>query len=1432
MQEPGEHHPEAAREQPGGRAGRGFTLALAVLLALALALRLFGLDWDDGGLFHPDERAILMRVVDLEVPDSSELGDLLDAERSPLNPGWFNYGSLPLYLLKGVQVASSPFIDFDIFDLRIPGRVISALADTATVALVYFLGRNWYGRRVGLLAAALTTLAVLHIQLAHFFAVDGILTLFIVGAVFFSARVAYTGRVSDSLLAGLMVGFGLATKASIAPIVLAVIAGHAVYAFSLPGEALDIRGAFSGDGARRQWRAYKGLLLAGVTALVALLVTQPYMVLDWETFFANVGEQSEMVRRIVDYPYTRQYIDTPKYWYQAWQLGAWGLGPVLGAAAWLGFGASLVAVWFTRRKVDLVILAWVLPYLLLTGWFDVKFMRYMLPLTPFLILYAARLLWWLGGVARAFFPGWRYVAVVPAAIVLVATAHYALSFSLMYTEQHPGQAVSDWLRQNAEPGSAVLQEHWEEGVPHVPGLQYPERLEIYNSDSVAKFERITEAMAGGDYFVLFSNRLYGTVARLPDRYPVSTEFYRALFDGSLGYELVYNPQRPIASPGFVYYDDPFARVPFGPPENFERPQGAIATLDMGWADESFTVYDHPQSMVFANADRLSAAELMDVVGLGGSVWPDTEAEVGLLLTDEEKATQRAGGTWTDLAFLRGIPDGLSWIVWLLGAQVFALAALPLSFMVFRSLPDRGYLLSKSLGLILVASVAWLLASLGWVGFGFVGVLAGLLSVAVLSGLAWWKYREEMIGFFRTRLKFVLFCEALFVAAFLAFMLIRMANPDLWHPYRGGEKPMDFAYLNAVARSTLMPPYDPWFAGGYLNYYYFGQFIVATLIRFTGIIPQVAYNLSIPLLFALTVGGVFSIVYNLAELTRRARGALSHSSRSPIYAGLAAIFLVAVAGNIDGMVQVAEGTWRTLVRDLPFGTFDYWRSSRMMEPGSLGFEITEFPFFTFLFADLHAHLIAIPFAVLALGIGLAVFARTGLRRPVIESWSALVILGLVIGALRIINTWDFPTQLGLAGLFIVGGELFSTRHAPMRGLMAGVIKWIFVAAVGYLFFLPFHQHFELFNNGVQASQTQTPLWRYMAIHAIFLLILPGWIVYQWRHSLTVRQRIEGWLNNAGMPAWAVSLGLVGLVALVAAFMFTQWATAVFALALAAVVGGAALLAVAGRTSGARYIVAAAAMVVMALGIGAAVDVITVKGDIGRMNTVFKFYLQAWWLLGLASAYFMWLMASSGWFSPGRLTITRAAWMAVLALLALGMMVYPVLGTKARVDDRFVTSGLGLDGMDFMDEATYSEPMGTLHLGNDRDAIEWLQRNVEGSPVIVEGLTDMYRWGNRVSVYTGLPAVVGWDWHQRQQRVDYAWAVTQRRSQVEQFYNTQDVTQAIKFLDRYEVRYVYVGDLERLYYSEEGLAKFDQMEDRGLRPAYEDDAVTIYEYSPGG
>ena len=1417
-------------------------ILLALILLLAIGLRLYGINWDQGGLFHPDERAFLSQVYDLQFPEGDEWADLTDSEASTLNPGSFNWGSLPHYALKIVHYAVAPYKWMSLFDLRYAGRALSALSDLATVWLVFQIGRSVFNNRVGLLAALLSAIAVQQIQLSHFFAVDTFMTTFIVGTIYYSIRVAEYGRRRDSVIAAVMFGCAVATKFSVLPLAVALVFAHLIYATSRSGDRYNAGGLSVVDIAMRRGIALRNVVVAGVVVLAVLVVTQPYMFLDLKTYIDNISTQGEMVRREVDFPFTRQYEDTSKYVYQIVQLGTWGLGPVLGVTVWLGLLASVVAGILAQRKADLVILAWVIPYLLITGWFDVKFMRYMLPITPFLILYGSRMLWWLFEIIKSLQPDRRWLQALPIALVLFFTAHYSFSFMNVYAGQHPLNGVSEWLENNADWGDKVVQEHWEEGIPNVVWLDMHERAELYNDENTRKFDQLATLISDADYFVLLSNRLYATIPRLPERYPVTTTFYEKMFNGELGFELVHAEGRHIGGLGVDYYEDPFARLEFGPPAGFERPSDGTITASFGWADESFSVYEHPQTFIFKNVDQHSDRLLKTQIGASSEALTDfRRAEVGLLLSDEAAKIQQSGGTWRSITFLRWLPDWLTPVVWYLSAQLFALVVLPIAFVVFRPWPDRGYLFAKPLGLLLVSTTAWLIVSAGILEFSFGAVLLALAVLAVVSFGFIRATGNDLLNHLKVNQKRFLRLEVLMLVGFLALLLIRAANPDLWHPWKGGEKPMDFAYLNAVVKSSTIPPYDPWHAGGYLNYYYFGQFMIATLIRFTGIVPSVAYNLAVPLLFMLTIAGVYAFVHGLAEMTLRARQIPPWSKNSPVAAGLLAIVFVSIAGNIDGLLQLLAGVGRTLFLDEPFGFFDFWRSSRMMEPGSPGNEITEFPFFTFLFADLHAHLIAIPIAIAALAATIAVFLRIGRKRPALETLSGLFILGVLLGSLRTINAWDFPTQLLMAGGFLVIGQLLVTNKSIFERLFLGGISTGFVLAVGHVVYLPFHSNFELFNNGVLRSEFTTILWRYLVIHSIFLFVVISWLVYVWRERLGESLAVlgSGPAPGSGISAWGWQIVLVLVVAGVAALALTGYATIAFAVIVGASTLGAGFTAIRSGLAEARYMFVAVGMVVMAMAIAAGVDMFTVKDDIGRMNTVFKFYLQAWVLLGMASAYFLWFLAGAGKLSLAKLRPARGVWLTALAVLTVGAMVYPILGTRDRNAERFVHSGLALDGMAYMGSVTYNDHEGQLTLKHDYDAITWMQENVEGSPVIIEGLSDQYRWGNRVSIYTGLPAVIGWDWHQRQQRVEYAYTVSERRDEVDQFFTSTLRRDALEVLDKYNVKYVYVGELEQAKYREQGLKKFDRMATDGLVKVYPTEAmiadgletpVVIYEYTP--
>ena len=1560
-------------------------LTLAVTLAIALALRLYGVEWDSGYPFtpHPDERAILMRVGELSLPSLGEVGSLLDADESPLNPRWFPYGSFPLYLLKGFQGLLSALPGVEIHDLRVLGRGLSALADTATVGLVYLLGARLYGRREGLLAALLVTLAVLHVQLSHFFAVDTIMAACAVAAVYLLARVAREGRARDSLAAGVVIGLGIATKVTLAPIYGAFVMAHLIYALGL----LDGGGAEGRGLADRVSSAVSGMLLGGALSVIVFAAVQPYAFLDFARFMGDVVEQSEMVRRIRDYPYTRQYVDTTPYWYHVRQLATWGLGLPLGIVVWAGLlhaalrgmrpvhgvvylsaglvlpaallvvshsllaivaasGIALTALAATLpfRSVEtrgsVLLLAWVVPYLLITGSFEVKFLRYMIPATPFLILFGSRMLLDLWDAASVRLPRLRPVLVAGLFLLLAATGFYAAAYTAIYAQEHPAIRTARWINENAPKGSVILKEHWEEGIPGLHGYEIRE-LPLYNDDTETKLHGIAEDLAGADYVVFYSNRLYGTIPRLPDRYPLTSEYYRLLFSGKLGYELA-DVQTSYASlAGVTFVDDTLSRPGVPSPGRLPSASADGIVLDMGFADESFTVYDHPMTLVFENRGRHTVEAIKQSLG---RALPDGARVPGLMLTAEEAEAQRSGGTWSEIVRPASWSARLPVLSWLLVVELMSLLALPIAFVLLRGLPDRGYLLAKPLGLLLVSLVVWLLASYRLLEFSLASIAAAFAAIAAVS-IALLVIRRREIGDFVARSwRGLLVGEAVFLAAFLAFVVVRMANPDLWHSHLGGEKPMDLAYLNAVLKSSYMPPYDPWFSGGYINYYYWGQFMVATLIRATGIDPAVAFNLAVPLFFALTAGAAYSIVYNLASapvipakslprtrygagiqgdqgqvphnpeptptasviptsgdlhasvipaksLPRTRYGAgiqgdegrvphnleptpvpdtgqesgihrsrsvegrpgwasvqrspsaeirprLARLALSPIGAGLAGAAFVVVLGNLDGAVQVLGGAWRVLVQNMPAASFDFWRSTRVMPPDPPGHEITEFPFFTFLFGDLHAHLMALPFTLLAIGLSLAVVmsgrggGESGQTRWGPAELARLALLGLAVGSLRAINTWDVPVYMLLAAAAVLLAAYFRNGGLSLQVIAESGAKTVMVAAVGFLAFLPYHASIETFFTSVEATTNQTVLWQFLLIHGLFVFIVTSHLLLDLRgYWLPSWRRL--WSRAGESRAKLVPLGIAVLVAAYLALSFltgVTGSTIPFAALLLVIAVASGMKHLASRRPDARHVTFVTVLVCGALCVVIGLDIFRVEGDIDRMNSVFKLYLQVWVLLAVASAYLAWRIFRTGVAARAMPGPWGRAWGWALALLVLGAAIYPVLGTQARLRTRFDVLPLTLDGTAYMRTTVYNDANGQIDLSADYDGIRWLQANVQGSPVVLEGLTPNYRWGGRVSVYTGLPAVVGWRWHQEQQRWGYRGAVGERARDVNRIYATPDTAEALALMRKYGVEYVYLGRLEHLYYPDHGLAKFDQAMAQSLEEVYRSDQVRIYRVRP--
>ena len=728
-----------------------------------------------------------------------------------------------------------------------------------------------------------------------------------------------------------------------------------------------------------------------------------------------------------------------------------------------------------------------------------------------------------------------------------------------------------------------------------------------------------------------------------------------------------------------------------------------------------------------------------------------------------------------------------------------------------ALADRGFGIARPLAILLVAYLAWVTASLTPLPFSDGLISASLAVVAVLGAVTAWRHRGQVGAFLVANGRLVLGSEIVFLVAYGFALAIRAWQPELWHPWFGGEKPMDLAYLTAVLRSESFPPHDPWFAGGYMNYYYFGFVLVAVISLVLQTPPAVAYNLAMALWFALACQAVYCLSLNIYAGIASNRNAISGRGITPREDAPAPPILVGVLGVVLVMLCGTLWTAHSLLADAPTdaGRWQwFWNATRIIP--HLEAEappITEFPFFSFLYGDLHAHFLALPLFI-SLLVWLIVVSH-GVSRfdGLFRQFSALALLALLLGSMYAINGWNLPAAL----LLVIGSLLISARshRAPPRFTM---LSFALILALAWLMWLPYIGSFRsAYGEVLPWRGSRTPLGSMLLLYGPFLAPVTLCLLVDIRALLGRMRRAVSLPVFTGL-AILLSIAWVALSLRIPAF----W------IALPMVLVSATLLVAADTRSEMRYW---NLLVCLAAGIIAGVEVLVITGDLGRMNTVFKFSYLAWVLLAVAAAVAIGVL----WCRLACAPRLRVASMVASVLPVIAALFYAPVATVSKMNYTFDPDHYrGLDGMRFMERATHEEGGVTMNLNHDYQALRWLQENVDGTPVIASGRSPQeYRWGSRVSVFTGLPEILGWRWHQVQQKSLLPDSVFQQRIRDSELIFAGHADEVILVIRRYDVRYIYYGDIERVYYGERGEVTFEELAGKGvLSEVYRNATVTIY------
>jgi YYY domain-containing protein len=746
--------------------------------------------------------------------------------------------------------------------------------------------------------------------------------------------------------------------------------------------------------------------------------------------------------------------------------------------------------------------------------------------------------------------------------------------------------------------------------------------------------------------------------------------------------------------------------------------------------------------------------------------------------------------------------------WWFLTEILGVLSLPLLFRLLRTLGDRGYGMSKFVGIFAVTYLNWILCAVVLRNTRL-SILLCIVIFAITAALLLPGTWRRIFAFVRNRWKLVLAIELIYLVGFLFFLNVRSYSPEItFNPRQSGAEKFDnFALLNSLFRSEHFPPKDAWFLDHTVNYYYFGHMEWATLGKLLGYEPGVTFNLALATLFALTLIGGFSLVYNL---TRKKRWALL------------AAFAAAVFGNLDGLLQVVGGT-RFLKFPEYFTHIDFWRSSRMIDG-----TITEFPYFTSILGDLHGHHNSMPMFLLGLLLGLSLYSK--LRRGVPPLWQLIrrrwmdvLAMGVALGGAYATNSWD---ALVLAPIYLLLLIYIFIRKDPVlvRRILQALFIFIVIALSARVLF---HLTFAYFKAplvaqfvlakigkteikiplGVLQVSNRTPIKDYFLHFGIFLF--PA-IIFLWART--------GDFFRARPKEQKLLFAIVLFVLLFGGYGYLHYWLGGVLLILAATTVVLLLW---------RQLALDESFAAILLLVGFLISFLAeiyflddrYSGTLERYNTVFKFYNPMWHMF--AVAFCVALARLFQRYARLRATVKLAAMYVVLVAAILLGLLYPIAATFQRTNqfNRFMGSyGAAqrtIDGMQYLGRLP--------EFADDYAVIRWIQQNVKGQPTILEATGDAYSAYSRIATDTGLITLVGWGHHEMQWRGDKIWPeILEREKAIKTIYNSLDPNEAIPLIKKYDIQYIFVGSLERKDFDAKGLEKFNSF----ATPVYQHGSSILY------
>ena len=696
----------------------------------------------------------------------------------------------------------------------------------------------------------------------------------------------------------------------------------------------------------------------------------------------------------------------------------------------------------------------------------------------------------------------------------------------------------------------------------------------------------------------------------------------------------------------------------------------------------------------------------------------------------------------------------AFIIWLLSIELLGIFVFPLTL---KSLPQLGihsYFLSKSFGLVLFAYAVWLLGSLQIIPVSRPVIAAVFLVIAVIGILMWWQQRRQLLIFIRRNLVWIVLAELIFLTMLCIWSLFIALDPAIAHT----EQLMDFAFLNASGAASTFPPEDPWFRGESINYYYFGFLILSVPGKLAGVPSSMLYNLSLALIGSLSAIGAMGLVGTI--ITKAGGG-----TKAAFILSILSVILLLVASNLEGAFELfsslsigSSAFWTDIgIKGLgqsasqgifPVDDWWWWRASRVIDTvvmgTSLDYTINEFPFFSLALGDLHPHLIAVPFTLLALGfvINICFDSLTSLSNRPSRSIIQIIGFSMVIGAMGFINIWSLPIILSLIiGLFSITVIRALRNKAHVSQIAVLGTHTLLPIILGLSLFAPFYlglfdeQRFGMGSTKYPATSTT----HFLIVWGLFIGLLTPYLITKALPLMWSIKKPLFWiicsLTLVPIITWTLINGSV-----MTAEQLSQ--RAIFVLPFVLI---ATLFVYESTTAHPHHEQNTIHFVALILGLCTIVLMMAelfFLQDIfqNRMNTVFKFYYQVWILLAVVIPPSIYLTLRQFAYNPRFFRTLKLSGFGIGIALLVVCLYYPVgvIATKTIHFDGSWT----LDGLAHMEQTTPDE----------RAVIEWVRDHTNPADGILEAVGPDYTAYGRIAASTNRSTVLAWPGHQRQWRGD--------------------------------------------------------------------------------